>query len=171
MSLVLRHDPRRIGLDLDTAGWTTLAELIAKSSAHGQQLSEALIREVVATSDKQRFALSEDGLSIRANQGHSIHVELGLAACEPPPVLFHGTARRFLDSIRATGLEKRSRQHVHLSADEDTAAKVGARHGKVVILRVDAAGMTAAGHLFWRADNGVWLTEAVPAVFLGFPDA
>ena len=166
ISLVLRHQPEVMGLRLDAAGWAEIEDLIRLSQGH-KPLTRALI-DAVVDNNKQRFAISEDGQRIRANQGHSINVELGLSPVAPPAMLYHGTATRFFDSIQRQGLLKRSRQHVHLSADEDTATKVGARHGAPVVLIVLAAEMTAAGHLFFCSDNGVWLTDAVPATFIDF---
>jgi putative RNA 2'-phosphotransferase len=132
-------------------------------------LDRATLDRVVGENDKQRFALSADGRRIRASQGHSVAVELGLEPREPPAVLFHGTADRNLDSIRAEGLRPGRRTHVHLSADEATATAVGRRHGRPVVLRVHAGRMHAAGHAFYRSDNGVWLTARVPAADIGFP--
>jgi len=142
-----------------------VAELIEKAGAHGRRLDRGLIEDVVAGSDKKRFSLSPDGELIRANQGHSFPVDLGLEPVEPPAVLYHGTAQRFLDSILASGLQPRSRQHVHLSEDWETATKVGQRHGKPVVLEIDAAAMAEAGHTFYRSANGVWLTDRVPTSF------
>lgn len=170
LSLVLRHRPDLIGLQLDAAGWADIDALIALSQAH-RPLTRALIESVVATSDKRRFAISEDGLRIRANQGHSVEVDLQLEAVAPPARLYHGTAARFVDDIRREGLSRRSRHHVHLSADIDTAMRVGARHGAPVLLVIRAAEMAAAGHAFLRSANGVWLTDAVPAAFIDFDDA
>jgi putative RNA 2'-phosphotransferase len=131
---------------------------------------EPAIIEVVATSDKQRFALSPDERSIRANQGHSTEVDLALAPLEPPELLYHGTVERFLDSIRREGLVRGKRQHVHLSPDRETAARVGARRGMPVILVVETARLHRAGHSFLRSEDGVWLTDAVPPEYLQFPD-
>lgn len=170
LSLVLRHAPEKIGLKLNEGGWASVAELIARAAEHGRKLSEEVIREVVATNDKKRFALSEDGLLIRASQGHSIDVDLGLEAVEPPEVLFHGTATRFLESIRRHGLRRGSRQHVHLSPDEATAVRVGSRHGKPVVLRIDAARLRRAGQEFFLSANGVWLTSSVDPAFIQFPE-
>jgi putative RNA 2'-phosphotransferase len=166
MSLVLRHQPEAIGLSLDAEGWAPIDELVRLSSTSRSPLSTDLVHEVVRTSDKQRFRVSEDGLRIRASQGHSVEVDLALPPSEPPDVLFHGTATRFLASIMAEGLRPGSRQHVHLSADEATAVRVGERHGKPVVLVVAARAMHEAGHTFFVSDNGVWLTAAVPARYL-----
>jgi putative RNA 2'-phosphotransferase len=169
MSLVLRHDPGAIGLTLDAAGWAEIEQLIACAAKAGTPLTRAEIEQIVATSDKKRFALSDDGQRIRANQGHSIAVDLGFTPQTPPEVLFHGTATRFVESIRAQGLVKGSRQHVHLSAEEATAINVGKRHGKPVVLRVRAGEMARAGMSFYLSANGVWLTDAVPSDRIEFP--
>lgn len=166
LSLVLRHQPERIGLELDPHGWVEMNELIAKAAGHGVAYTPELIRGLVRESDKQRFALSEDGTRIRANQGHSVEVDLGYAAAEPPNVLFHGTAERNLSSIMEQGLLKGARHHVHLSTERDTALNVGQRHGRPVVLLVESGIMRVAGHLFFRSANGVWLTEHVPARYL-----
>ncbi len=172
LSLVLRHEPGKIGLVLDSNGWASVEQLLHQAAEHGRSMSQEELRHIVASSDKQRFALSEDGLRIRANQGHSLaSVELDLAPAEPPDTLFHGTASRFIDSIRASGLAPGSRNHVHLSLDLGTASNVGSRHGKLVVLTVRARAMAAQGHLFFLSQNGVWLTAAVPAEFIDFPAA
>lgn len=166
MSLVLRHKPEIIGLQLDEQGWANVEELITKMSANGPAVTKAMIETIVATNDKKRFAFNEDGSRIRASQGHSLEVELDLEAIQPPAILYHGTAVRYLERILATGLQKQGRQHVHLSATTDTAKAVGSRHGKPVILAIDAAAMHKAGHSFYLSANQVWLTDAVPAEFL-----
>ncbi len=171
LSLVLRHQPEKISLSLDKQGWADVAELIRLANQAGHQLSRELLTRVVAENDKQRFAFSADGSQIRASQGHSIEVDLDLPPLEPPAVLYHGTASRFLDSIRATGLHSASRRHVHLSGDETIASQVGLRHGRPVVLQVQAAEMFAAGQRFFRSANGVWLTERVPVEYLEFPAA
>jgi putative RNA 2'-phosphotransferase len=166
LSLVLRHQPEKIGITLDAAGWVSVRELLDACGRHGVALTREQLDEVVATSDKKRFAFSDDALRIRANQGHSVEVELGYTPLAPPDVLFHGTVDRFLASIHEKGLIKGERHHVHLSADEETAAKVGQRRGKPVILKINAAKMHGAGHVFYRSENGVWLTDHVPAEFI-----
>lgn len=166
LSLVLRHKPEAIGLRLDAAGWANIQELVRLAGQNGTVLSEALISEVVETNSKQRFAISDDGRSIRANQGHSVNVELGLTAIEPPETLFHGTAERFIESILALGLSKGSRNHVHLSADIETAVSVGRRYGKPVVLLVDSGKMHRDGNKFFRSENGVWLTDAVSVKYI-----
>jgi putative RNA 2'-phosphotransferase len=169
LSLVLRHDPGRIGITLDAAGWVEVDALLGAAAAAGVALDRATLERVVAGNDKQRFAFSADGARIRASQGHSVRVELGLEPVAPPEVLFHGTAARFVESIRAGGLRPGSRTHVHLSPDEATAVAVGRRHGGPVVLRVAALAMHRDGHAFFRSENGVWLTGAVPARYLTFP--
>ena len=169
LSLVLRHEPGKIGLTLDAAGWADVDDLLAKLHSHGRSLSRTDLEEVVATNEKKRYAFSEDGRRIRASQGHSIDVQLGYTQKAPPDRLFHGTATRFVDSIKASGLIKGERHHVHLSADAETARKVGQRHGKPVILIVLSVEMQKAGHVFYQSDNGVWLVEHVPSGFLEFP--
>lgn len=171
LSYVLRHKPEAIGLRLDDEGWADVDELIANAARNGERLTREVIGHVVAQNEKKRFALSDDGTRIRAVQGHSIAVDLRLEPVAPPERLFHGTATRFLDSIRQQGLRGGARQHVHLSADHDTAVAVGQRHGKPVVLEIDAARMAAAGHAFYRSENGVWLTGAVPVEFITFPQA
>ena len=167
LAYVLRHDPAAIGITLDAAGWVPVDELLAAAARRGRPLSPDALRQVLDAPGKRRFE-ARDGL-IRAAQGHSIPVDLGLAALRPPPVLFHGTVARFLPDIFAQGLKPGSRVHVHLSADEPTAAAVGARRGRPVVLRVDAAGLHEAGHDFFRASSGAWLTASVPAAFLSGP--
>ena len=167
---MLRHSPEKIGLTLDEAGWADIDTLIRLANQHHRSLSRAIIEEVVATNDKKRFAISPDGNSIRASQGHSVSVELGLEPETPPGTLFHGTATRFLDSIMLQGLLPGSRQQVHLSVDAETATKVGSRHGKPVILVVSALKMHDEGHQFYLSENGVWLTDSVPAGFLKCQD-
>ncbi|HEX5740957.1 MAG TPA: RNA 2'-phosphotransferase [Pilimelia sp.] len=164
LSYVLRHRPDSIGLTLTPDGWTTVDALLAALAAHGTVLDRARLAHVVATNDKQRFHL--DGDRIRAHQGHSVPVDLALPPVPPPDALYHGTAARHLRSIRGAGLRRGRRHHVHLSADSATARRVGARHGVPVVLRVDAAAMAAAGHVFHRSANGVWLTDAVPPTYL-----
>lgn len=169
LSLVLRHQPEKIGITLDDAGWVGVDELLDAALRSGVKIDRPLLERVVAENDKKRFALSPDGERIRASQGHSVDVDLGLRPVEPPEELFHGTASRFVDSIRGEGLRTGSRTHVHLSADEATARKVGERHGSPVILRVAAGRMHREGHQFFVSENGVWLTASVPAEFIAFP--
>ncbi|MEJ2882246.1 RNA 2'-phosphotransferase [Pedobacter sp. GR22-6] len=168
LSLVLRHQPELIGIELDNEGWVDVATLISQVNAHGTPLDMALLERVVETNSKKRFAFDEGKGRIRASQGHSVAVELGYEPQTPPEILFHGTTERFLNSILSTGLEKRQRQHVHLSQDHATAMQVGARHGKPFILTVLAAEMHAAGHVFYLSANNVWLTDHVPVQYLKY---
>ncbi|MBW3570779.1 MAG: RNA 2'-phosphotransferase [Gemmatimonadetes bacterium] len=169
LSKVLRHAPESVGLRLDEAGWVDVDDLLAAARRAGVALDRPTLERVVAENEKKRFALSGDGLRIRASQGHSVAVELGLEPREPPGVLFHGTADRNLDSIRAQGLVPGRRTHVHLSVDQATAVAAGRRHGRPVVLRVKAGEMHRAGHAFFRSDNGVWLTAAIPPHYIQFP--
>jgi len=166
LSFVLRHKPDAIGLVLDPQGWTSIDDLVEKGNAAGTQFGREDLLHVVETSDKKRFSLSDDGLRIRAAQGHSVPVVLGSPPQEPPPTLYHGTATRFVNSILSEGLKPQARQQVHLSTDEATARRVGQRHGKPVILRIEALRMHTKGFKFYLADNGVWLIDQVPAEFL-----
>ena len=166
LSLVLRHQPETIGLELDEEGWANVAALLKQLNAHGKPVTLDRLREVVETNNKKRFAFDDTGKRIRASQGHSLEVDLKLEHMAPPAVLWHGTASRFVPSIREEGLTPQSRQHVHLSADRATAFKVGARHGAPVVLEVYARAMAAAGYRFYRSANGVWLTAEVPVNYL-----
>ncbi len=166
LSLVLRHQPELVGVTLDAAGWVSVADLLDGCRRQGHAISPDELREIVRTSDKQRFALSEDGTRIRANQGHSVPVELGYEPATPPEVLYHGTAQKYLDPIRREGLKKGERHHVHLSERVETARAVGSRHGRLVLLEVAAGRMTRDGHTFHRTPNGVWLTDHVPVEYL-----
>jgi putative RNA 2'-phosphotransferase len=169
LSKHLRHQPGRIGLVLDEGGWVEIDTLIAAAAAHGFPFTREELDHVVAANDKQRFAV--DGTRIRASQGHSVDVDLGLPPATPPPYLYHGTVARFLDAIRAEGLRPMDRHDVHLSADRETAARVGARRGRPVVLALDAGAMHRDGHVFHVSANGVWLTRAVPPEYLRFPGA
>lgn len=170
LSLILRHAPETIGLALDANGWAEVDQLLAQAASHGNAISRAQLNEVVEKDSKTRYAFSIDGLRIRANQGHSLaSVDIALPPAIPPAVLYHGTASRFVASIREQGLRPGSRNHVHLSATEDTAVTVGARHGKPVVLAIDTAAMQAQGQVFYLAANGVWLVDAVAAAFITFP--
>jgi len=166
MSLVLRHKPEEIGLQLNEQGWAKVDELIDKINAMGLLVNFEIIDKVVETNDKKRFAFNDDKTLIRASQGHSIEVELNLPETVPPDILYHGTAVRYLDSILQTGLQKQNRQHVHLSATTETARTVGSRHGKPIILLIDAKAMHNAGCKFYLSENKVWLTDAVPVQYI-----
>lgn len=166
LSLVLRHEPGRIGIGLDENGWTAIDVLLVKLGEAGTTIDRDLLQNIVDANDKKRFTISEDGLRIRAAQGHSVDVDLGLSPSEPPATLYHGTAAGNLESISKTGLRSGQRQHVHLSADRATAARVGQRHGRPIVFSVNTAEMQRDGHKFIQAENGVWLTDLVPANYL-----
>ncbi|HBQ78762.1 MAG TPA: RNA 2'-phosphotransferase [Erwinia persicina] len=167
LSYVLRHQPEAIGLTLDSEGWADIDTLIACAKNDSKSLTRETILSIVESSDKKRFSLSEDGLKIRAVQGHSSQqVDINYQESTPPDVLYHGTATRFLESILIQGLISGSRQYVHLSADEATANSVGQRHGKPTVLKIDALAMHKQGMKFYQADNGVWLTKAVASTFI-----
>jgi len=166
LSLVLRHDPARIGIELDSNGWVAVPVLLTALDAHGKGLTRERLASLVASSDKQRFAIDEATDRIRANQGHSVGVDLGLAVSTPPQQQYHGTPSRNLASILRGGLDRRARHAVHLSADVETAGRVGARRGACIVLVIDAAAMHDGGHVFSVSDNGVWLVESVPARYL-----
>lgn len=161
MAKHLRHDPAAAGLTLSPDGWASVDALLRALSITREELDE-----VVERNNKRRFAFDETGTRIRASQGHSVAVDLGLPDATPPGILYHGTISPFLDAIFHEGLRPMNRHAVHLSATPETARTVGARRGKPVILRVDAAAMTAAGHTFQVSANGVWLTPAVPPQYL-----
>ncbi len=163
MSLILRHQPDVIGVKLDENGWLGVDELIQGINRKGINFDFEQLQVVVDQNDKKRFTFNDDQTKIRANQGHSVKVDVELKASTPPDVLFHGTVERFMDSIREMGLIPKSRLHVHLSADLETAQKVGGRRGKPVILKIDTKSMVENGHVFYRSKNGVWLTDQVPA--------
>lgn len=169
LSYILRHQPEAIGITLDADGWVDINYLILQANQHGKSLSQELIKEIVETNDKKRFTISKDGLKIRAAQGHSTkQVEINYAEQIPPEFLYHGTATRFIDSIKEQGLIAGNRHYVHLSCDEQTANAVGKRHGKPIVLKVKALLMYQQGFKFYLADNGVWLTNTVPTNFLLF---
>ncbi|HVK06943.1 MAG TPA: RNA 2'-phosphotransferase [Armatimonadaceae bacterium] len=166
LSKHLRHAPQEIGITLAEGGWVEVDDLLAACGRRGMSLSRAELEHVVASNDKQRFSFDETGARIRANQGHSVDVDLRLEAVTPPDELFHGTGHQTADAIAREGLRAMRRHHVHLSRDVETARRVGARHGRPVIFAVDSKAMAEAGHLFYVSDNGVWLTDAVPPTFL-----
>ena len=162
----LRHAPHDLGLTLQPGGWVPVDDLLDAARKHGFPISYDELVECVETNDKQRYAFDVSGEMIRANQGHSVEVDLQLDEREPPKTLYHGTVERFLPSILEGGLVRGNRHHVHLSKDVETARKVGARRGKPVILTVDAGRMCRDGHRFFVSANGVWLTDAVPPGYL-----
>lgn len=166
LSLVLRHNPESIGLHLDKNGWASIQEIISKADIYNLNFDK--INEIVQTSEKKRFTISTDQSKIRANQGHSINISLDLKAKEPPSILYHGTATRFIESIKKSGLHSQERNHVHLSDNIETATEVGKRYGKPVILKVLAFEMHQQKFNFYLSDNGVWLTNEVPTQFIIF---
>ena len=165
MSLILRHKPQVIGIQLDAHGWADVNALLAGISKKCP-INRDILEEIVQSDEKQRYSLSEDGTKIRANQGHSIPVDVELTLTEPPETLYHGTAQRFAASIEAQGLLPQNRLYVHLSPDPETAEKVGRRHGEPVIYLVAAGQMYRDGYRFYLSANGVWLTKVVPAPYL-----
>ena len=166
LSFILRHRPEDIGLSLDKNGWADVDELLKAINRDRRTMTLETLQEIVVTDDKQRYTFSNDGTKIRASQGHSINVDLELTAVEPPDVLYHGTASCLLPSIMKKGLEPQNRQYVHLSSDIETAIKVGSRHGKPVVLTIDAKQMQADGHKFYLSENKVWLTNHVALQYL-----
>lgn len=166
LSLVLRHKPQTINLNLDSNGWADVKDLLAKMNQTGRRINLETLKIIVETNNKQRFAFNEHGDKIRANQGHSIEIELDYEATIPPEILYHGTASKYTNSIFKSGIEKRQRHHVHLSSNIDTALNVGQRHGFPVILEVLAKEMQENGHEFFVSKNEVWLTDHVPVKYL-----
>ncbi|MET9928833.1 MULTISPECIES: RNA 2'-phosphotransferase [unclassified Streptomyces] len=164
LSKHLRHQPERIGITLDGNGWVGVETLLSAAALHGFAISRAELDHVVTVNDKRRFTVAGD--RIRANQGHTVTVDLDLPPAEPPAYLYHGTVAQTLDAIRAEGLRPMTRHHVHLSPDRETATRVGARRGRPLVLTVDAGAMHRAGHVFRVSANGVWLADAVPPRFL-----
>ncbi|MBL0742048.1 RNA 2'-phosphotransferase [Chryseolinea lacunae] len=170
LSLVLRHQPETIQITLDENGWTDVAVLLDRLKAHGLSVSKEILQHVVDTNSKKRFAFNDNQTKIRASQGHSVSVDLDYAPQTPPDILYHGTSTTALESIFKTGLEKRQRHHVHLSADKETARTVGQRYGKAVVLTVDTGAMHREGYAFYVSENAVWLTDHVPANYLKLPE-
>ena len=169
LCMALRHKPETLQLSLDKAGWVSVSDLIAACNRRGSPLDLPELQRIVAENDKKRLEFSADGSLIRASQGHSIAVDLGYVAEEPPELLYHGTIGEYLASIRKVGLIKGSRHHVHLSPDIPTAIKVGQRRGRPVILPIRSRSMFHAKHKFFRSTNGVWLTDRVPPEYIIFP--
>lgn len=169
LSYVLRHHPESVGLELEEGGWIPVVELLDACRRDAHPISLGQLQQVVATNDKKRFSFDATGRRIRANQGHSVEVDLELDPLEPPELLYHGTVARFLGSILQEGLVRGSRHHVHLSGDDATARRVGSRRGRPVVLVVEAGRMHRDGHPFYRSENGVWLTDAVPPAYLRMP--
>ncbi len=167
MSLVLRHQPQTIHLTLDDNGWVAVETLLDHWARFGRNAPTRIqLERIVAENDKQRFAFSEDGCRIRANQGHSVRIDLQLEAQTPPALLYHGTAEQNVAGILREGIQRAKRHHVHLSPDRRTADAVGRRHGRLVLLTVDSGAMARAGFTFYRSANGVWLTDEVPPRYI-----
>ncbi|UUC44138.1 RNA 2'-phosphotransferase [Flavobacterium cerinum] len=166
LSLVLQHQPKTIGIKLDQNGWTNVDELIENANSNGIKFDRETLNYIVATNTKKRFAFNETLDKIRASQGHSVEIELGYTNQKPPEILYHGTGEKSVQSIIDTGLERRNRQHVHLSSDIETAIKVGQRHGKPFVFKVLAGQMYNDNFQFFISDNGVWLTDNVPTKYL-----
>jgi len=166
LSKYLRHEPESLGLTLASGGWVMVDDLLTACKKKNFPITRLELEEVVEKNSKKRFSFDSTGRQIRANQGHSVEVDLELETTTPPAVLYHGTAQKNLDSIMAIGLQKMSRHHVHLSKDINTATNVGTRHGKPIVFNVDAKGMHQAGFTFFCSDNGVWLTDNVPPQYL-----
>lgn len=166
LSKHLRHQPQRLGIKLDAGGWVRVADLLAACARNGFAITRAELDEVVARNDKQRFSFDATGARLRANQGHSIVIDLQLEATMPPPALYHGTGSQNEEAILRAGLVKMQRHHVHLARDPETALRVGARHGAPIVFEIAAARMQAAGFAFYVAANGVWLVHSVPPEFL-----
>lgn len=169
LSMLLRHDPGRFGVALDAEGWADVSAVVAGLVSAGFRVDADVVAQIVAEDAKGRYAMTADGARIRANQGHSVVVDLGLVPTTPPAELYHGTVDRFVDPIRRDGLVHGARRHVHLSATRETAEDVGLRRGRPVVLVIDAAAMHRDGHAFFISDNGVWLTERVPPRYIRWP--
>lgn len=162
IAYVLRHNPSVVGIELDKNGWANVNALIEGVCKTGRFLDLDTLDQIVKTDGKHRFDFNDDRTKIRANQGHSIDVDVEMEVCAPPDILYHGTAKKYIDSIRKDGILKRNRNYVHLSKDIETAIKVGSRHGKVVVLKIDTSRMYEDGYVFFLSINGVWQTEQVP---------
>ncbi len=170
LSLILRHQPEKLGISLNKQGWTSVSILLERMQQQGKNVDLEQLQNVVANDNKQRYSFSPDGSMIRANQGHSIPIDLGYEAIPPPDILYHGTAIQNLASIKEKGLVKGNRHHVHLSATAETATAVGKRYGHPILLQIKTAEMAAAGHQFFCSENGVWLCDYIPPHFLIYPD-
>lgn len=166
ISLILRHKPETIGIQLDEHGWANVDELISGINNTGRKIDMEILQEIVRTDNKQRYSFNEDKTLIRANQGHSIPVDVELKEQQPPQILYHGTASRFLDLIMQDGLKPMSRLYVHLSSDMETAMKVGKRHGEPVVLKINSEEMCNDGIKFYLSKNGVWLTKSVDKKYI-----
>lgn len=166
IALFLRHKPDTVGITLDEHGWASVSELISGINACGNEIDMQTLEEIVAEDEKQRYSFNSDKTKIRANQGHSVYVDVELKKAVPPETLFHGTGEKFVSSIKSEGLKPKSRLYVHLSKDRETAVKVGSRHGKLVVFEVNSGEMSRCGFEFFLSENDVWLTKIVPAEYL-----
>ena len=172
ISLILRHKPETIGITLDEHGWADVQELIdGINHAGGHSLDREILEEIVRSDEKQRYSFNEDHTLIRANQGHSIAVDVELEEKTPPDILWHGTGEKYVESIDAQGLIPKSRLYVNLSSDIETAKKVGSRHGRPVIYEIDCRQMAEDGYRFYESANHIWLTREVPVIYLKKEDA
>ncbi|MNJ49945.1 RNA 2'-phosphotransferase [compost metagenome] len=162
LSLVLRHNPGAAKIKLDEHGYADVDQLLSGVKRAGWKIDRDILERIVKENNKNRYSFNEDGSKIRANQGHSLNVDIGLQQQVPPDILYHGTASHAVDSIRAKGIVKGTRQHVHLSHEVETARKVGSRHGKPAVLTINASAMHADGLVFYQSANGVWLCDHVP---------
>lgn len=166
ISLILRHKPETIGITLDKHGWADVDELLDGINDYGKKINLSMLQEIVNTDGKQRYSFNEDKTLIRANQGHSVNVDVELKEAVPPKYLYHGTGEKYLDSINKSGLISKSRLYVHLSSDAETAIAVGKRHGKPVVFVIESEAMYRDGYKFYLSENGVWLTKKVPSYYL-----
>ena len=166
ISFILRHKPESVGITLDEHGWASVSELLTGINASGNEIDMKTLEEIVAEDEKQRYSFNTDKTKIRANQGHSVNVDVELKKAEPPEILFHGTGEKYVPSIKIEGLKPKSRLYVPLSSDRETAVKVGSRHGKPVVFEVNSGEMSRCGYEFFLSENGVWLTKIVPAEYL-----
>lgn len=167
ISLILRHKPDVIGISLDEHGWANVQELISGiNKTQGYSIDMSMLEEIVRTDNKQRYGFNEDRSKIRANQGHSINVDVELKEAVPPEILYHGTGEKYVDSINAEGLKPKSRLYVHLSKDVETAVTVGSRHGQPIVYTIASGEMYRQGYTFYLSENGVWLTKNVPIDFM-----
>ena len=166
LSLVLRHSPETIGITLDENGWTDVIDLIDKMNKNGEKINMEVLKEIVNTDNKSRYTFDENYTKIRATQGHSVKVELGYIPQKPPIILYHGTGKKYIESIFKDGIKKQSRNHVHLSGDKETALKVGQRHGTPIILEILSEEMYNNNHQFFLSENGVWLTDYIPVEYI-----
>lgn len=162
ISLILRHKPETIGIQLDENGWADVNELLMGINRNGRKINREDLERIVKENNKKRYIFNDDKTKIRANQGHSLNVDVELKEAIPPNILYHGTGEKAIESIKREGIDKRNRQFVHLSADIDTAMKVGARHGRPFVFKVDAQKMHEDGYIFYLSENNVWLCEHIP---------